>query len=558
AAWLDDRSATTAAIVLVAAAAGAAACSRLRQWILTVVLALLSGACWLALVGIGADRVHLAGPGFTWDGTAPLLLAIAAAALAAVPWTALGAADLPALPLRAIAAGVALWLTGYAVVAPFSAPPTIVLGVIALGALGSAGVASSIGCPPERLHGLTLRYWTASALAVLTLSALVWSATVCGQIVRAVDEARDHPLTGVGARWHAHDLTSHGGAAIPLLALVAALASIVTWGLVEQARQPVARWTLTGVGAVAVALSVAALAPYLWLVALMLAVLAATAVGLWAAPTAAGPLRLAAGVALAPLAATATWVTLTVVLVRLDAITLAATGVVVLGAALAVLGRTPASQAERWCLRGATAATALLTIAYGTPDAGWLAADLTVLAAGCAVLAVLDRDRWIAGASALIGLIALWVRLADSDVDVPEAYTVPAAAVVLAFGGWALWRQQGSRTLPTLGPGLAIGIVPSAVVALSDDGTGPRGLLLLIGGIVLVGLGLVLRWLAPLLLGAVTTVGATVRYLAPFLDDVPPTLLLVSVGAVLLAGGIRWESLAVRGRTAWAHLVALR
>ena len=64
------------------------------------------------------------------------------------------------------------------------------------------------------------------------------------------------------------------------------------------------------------------------------------------------------------------------------------------------------------------------------------------------------------GGSALLG-VAYVLRLAASDVDVVEAYTLPFAAFLLAAGLWAMRKQDGLGSVRALLPGMALAMLPS-------------------------------------------------------------------------------------------------
>lgn len=124
-------------------------------------------------------------------------------------------------------------------------------------------------------------------------------------------------------------------------------------------------------------------------------------------------------------------------------------------------------------------ATCLVAVVVGVDavdqdGATWLAAYLTLVAAGSAAVGIRDRSRVAAWVSALLEVAAVWVRLASTGVETVEAYTLPLAAVLLAFGLWTLWRRPGAGTTWALGPGLALALVPSLVLAAADPGQPPR------------------------------------------------------------------------------------
>ncbi|UDY24446.1 SCO7613 C-terminal domain-containing membrane protein [Nocardioides sp. Kera G14] len=552
---LEGHPATGLAIVLILSCPAAWLTWRLGQRLVATMLGVVAAATWCLLTGLGVVRVIDHNPGFTWAGTAPLLVTSAVVLAVAAPWRASRA--LP-VAVRAVAAATALWLAAFTTVAPWVNAPMQVFSLMTAGVVVATVAMVAADLPPSRVSGLGLRLWEASVSAVVAIATAVWCCMVVARIIDAIADARFHPLTSVGVEWDEGDLAGSGWPLLPLLMLLVSAATVVAWQGIEGVTRRLPRSLRVTAVVVALGFTVPPLFPRLWLVAFALVVLAAVAGWAWLGLR--GAARTAVALSLPFILGLAAWTTLTVVTLDLRQVTTGTLVAVLVVVALLAAIRPPSGEADdldRWALRIATLVTALAAVALGQPPQSWLAADLTILAAGCAVVAILDRDTWISGTAASFGLVALWLRLEDSDIDLPEAYTLPAAAVVLGFGGWALWRRAGARTVPTLAPGLLAGIVPSAVVAL-EEGAGIRGLLLLVLGLVLVGVGLVLHWLAPLSVGALTTAGATLRYLLPLLDDVPPTLLFVAGGAALLVGGIQWERLARQGRQTWAQLVALR
>jgi hypothetical protein len=194
---------------------------------------------------------------------------------------------------------------------------------------------------------------------------------------------------------------------------------------------------------------------------------------------------------------------------------------------------------------------------FGAASAGWLAAELTVVAAGCAVAGILDRSRVEGIVATATGLAALWLRLGASDVHSPEAYSLPLATAVLLVGGWSLLRDRSRRTVPTIGTGLALALVPTWALAVAHP-LSDRALIAGLACLVLVGAGAQLRWMAPLLLGAGTGALLALVEVAPYAQAVPRWALLVSIGACLLVAGVRWETLAAAGRRTWGRLADLR
>jgi hypothetical protein len=86
----------------------------------------------------------------------------------------------------------------------------------------------------------------------------------------------------------------------------------------------------------------------------------------------------------------------------------------------------------------------------------------------------------------------------------------------------------------------------------------PRGLLLGLAELVLVGAGARLAWVAPFLVGAVETVLLAVRHVTPFADALPRWVLLAAAGLLLLGAGTTWESRARQARRGLAAVRAMR
>jgi hypothetical protein len=174
-------------------------------------------------------------------------------------------------------------------------------------------------------------------------------------------------------------------------------------------------------------------------------------------------------------------------------------------------------------------------------DRLWLA--LLAVGVGVAVLAArpgMHRAGWIAG---LLLTASSWVRLADSHVTAPEAYTVPAAVVLLAVGFLQRRREQ-ITSWRAYGSGLGLALTPSLVRAVTDTGA-TRPVLLGLAALVVVLVGVVRRLQAPLLLGgSVLAVDALVQlapYLAQAYDAVPRWVAIATAGLLLVVVGATYE-----------------
>lgn len=232
----------------------------------------------------------------------------------------------------------------------------------------------------------------------------------------------------------------------------------------------------------------------------------------------------------------------------------------VLAVAVAVVGLLLVAVA-RPANEGAAALTAtVLTVgaALGDDPETWLAVHLTLAGTAAAAAAVVRPTRrplaWVGGA---LLVLASWVRLADEGVTVPEAYTLPAALVLLAVGVVALLRDPRRRSTTTLVSGLVLALTPSTLLALDDPAT-LRGLLLAAASLALVLGGATLRWSAPLVAGSVVGALLLLRALAPYAAELPPYLVMIAAGAVLVTVGVTWESRLASLRRGRRYVARLR
>ncbi|GFN02599.1 hypothetical protein Smic_11550 [Streptomyces microflavus] len=133
-------------------------------------------------------------------------------------------------------------------------------------------------------------------------------------------------------------------------------------------------------------------------------------------------------------------------------------------------------------LTGALGALVAVGLAVGrAPFLALVLALCGVLAAGAAVR---PERRPVAGyLAAVLFVAATWVRLAASEVSVPEAYTLPVTVPALVVGVLRRRKDPGASSWTAYGPGLAATLLPSLAVAWTDP-----------------------DWLRPLLLGVAALV----------------------------------------------------
>jgi hypothetical protein len=186
------------------------------------------------------------------------------------------------------------------------------------------------------------------------------------------------------------------------------------------------------------------------------------------------------------------------------------------------------------------------------------AAELTVAGAAAGIVAYLSRDRRRAGwVSGVLLTVASWIRLADNDIQAVEWYTLPAATALLVYGVRRLRRAPGEPSLRCLGPGLALALLPSLLVALREP-VSWRALLVGLASLTLVVLGVKVRLAAPFVLGVVATAMLALREMWPVAAFLPRWALLFLVGGVLLGMGMTWESRVNDVRTAGRYVRGLR
>lgn len=241
------------------------------------------------------------------------------------------------------------------------------------------------------------------------------------------------------------------------------------------------------------------------------------------------------GLLLAPSLAGLTWVLGD--LAGLDAYR--AVPVLVVLAALA-LGRARLEVELPAAVAGAVAALAAVPIASDVTVS--LALHLTL--AGALVVGhslVHPSRRPVAWIGTALLVLATWVRLADLGVSAPEAYTMPAAVLLLAVGLLRIRRDSDSSTALTLLPGLLLATVPSLLQVLGTDPVSLRAALLGIGCVALAVGGAQLRWSAPLLVGAVVGGLLALLELAPYAAQTPQWVVIGLAGTTLVVAGTTWE-----------------
>jgi hypothetical protein len=175
----------------------------------------------------------------------------------------------------------------------------------------------------------------------------------------------------------------------------------------------------------------------------------------------------------------------------------------------------------------------VLGIALATDDQRWLAACLTVAVPSLLLAAVGLGRRGYLWASVVVATVATWAWLAVADVTLPEAYVLPAAAAALAAGLAARRGPLRPGSWLAYGPGLALALLPSLVLAVDDPGL-VRPLLLSGGALAVLLAGARARLQAPLVLGAGTLVGLAADAALPVAAQLPRWVSVGGAGLLLL------------------------
>ncbi|WP_369143194.1 SCO7613 C-terminal domain-containing membrane protein [Streptomyces sp. R44] len=187
-------------------------------------------------------------------------------------------------------------------------------------------------------------------------------------------------------------------------------------------------------------------------------------------------------------------------------------------------------------------AVGLLALGIAASRPAFLALALAlggVIAAATAVRP--ERRRFASWTAAALFLLATWVRLAVWDVTTPEAYTLPVTLPALAVGFLRRRRDAEASSWTAYGPGLAVTLVPSLFAAWTDP-EWARPLALGVAALVVTLLGARFRLQALLVIGGAVLALDGLHELAPYVVQVvgalprwlPPALaglLLLGVGA---------------------------
>lgn len=227
------------------------------------------------------------------------------------------------------------------------------------------------------------------------------------------------------------------------------------------------------------------------------------------------------------------WVPLVLVLTAVGALWVVVAGV----------RRTKTEEAGLAVVGGLTLSWAFTIALVSSPAVTMPVMVLCVVGAVSVLYAALPQRRLAVILAVTAFTAALWLALQDREIGLIEAYSLPFALMVLGAGLWL--RSKTAPSWAFVGPAVVLGLVPSALVSLSEGGV-LRPLLTIVAGAIVLAVGVALRWQALVVTGALVTLLVGVSQVAPYAVYLPRWLTIALVGSALLALGIRYES-ATRG-----------
>jgi hypothetical protein len=228
----------------------------------------------------------------------------------------------------------------------------------------------------------------------------------------------------------------------------------------------------------------------------------------------------------------------------------AAFGVLSVGAVLLILEATvprmglPQYRAESMTVEWSGYASAVLAgvLAFDAP--AHLAAMLAVWGAvlGLAAARVgrpAGQRRALFWTAVGFEIVGWWLFIALANVGLPEAYTLPFAALALLVGVIESRARDDLSSWAAYGPALLAAFVPTVGIVLAGNGGELREVLLLLGAVATLIVGSMTRRQAPVVVGAVATALAAIHFAMTL---VGPWLVLVPVGVLLLFAGATNEN----------------
>jgi hypothetical protein len=147
----------------------------------------------------------------------------------------------------------------------------------------------------------------------------------------------------------------------------------------------------------------------------------------------------------------------------------------------------------------------------------------------------------LAAVAAGFELLGWWLLLADRDVALVEAYTLPLAGVAL-LAGWAARRARPAlSSWIAYGPALAAAFLPSLAAILTTTGEPWRRLGLGVAALAVVVGGAIRHLRAPVLVGGAVLLAVAIHELVVWWEYVPGWIPLAVGGALLVGLAITYE-----------------
>jgi hypothetical protein len=163
----------------------------------------------------------------------------------------------------------------------------------------------------------------------------------------------------------------------------------------------------------------------------------------------------------------------------------------------------------------------------------------------------------VAAAGAALAVATVWTTLAQDDVRLVEAYTLSAALVCLVVGLVAHVRDSSQSSWITLGPAVALALLPSAVL-VNETGSAARIVGVIVAGAAVLLVGVQLRLQALVALGAVALGIVMLLQLWVVAEGLPRWVSFGGAGLLLVAAGVRHERNKADLRSASGWLEAMR
>ncbi|MFF3866982.1 SCO7613 C-terminal domain-containing membrane protein [Micromonospora sp. NPDC001898] len=219
-------------------------------------------------------------------------------------------------------------------------------------------------------------------------------------------------------------------------------------------------------------------------------------------------------------------------------------GVLAVGAALQVFAATlprlrrPEAQREAATVEWSGYAAALIALALAFDSPRHIAALLAAWGAVLGVAAARPGRRPVERqilfwAVVFCEIVAWWILMRVADVALPEAYTLPFAALALLVGVLELRHRPDLSSWVAYGPALVAAFVPTLAIVLATESSMLRQVLLLLGAVAVLIFGTTSQQQAPVIVGAAVTAIAAIHALF----SLGPWLVLIPAGLVLLVLG---------------------